>query len=104
MSAAFGCDAFLHNSIVQQCSLKVEVPEKNEGEPSLEDDIAFELQVSDEGSPQASAPCRDHKGSEKVSLHLRLEKGSRGAANASSSVARASRLPEPYTVRIVMSV
>jgi len=45
VAAAYGRDAFIHSSVVQQCGLNVE------------DRIAFDVHVSKDGNPQASAPC-----------------------------------------------
>jgi len=45
LSRAYGRDVFLHNSVIQECSL------------ALGDNIAFSLHVSPSGNPQVSAPC-----------------------------------------------
>eukprot|EP00435_Cladocopium_sp_Y103_P025892 s1882_g6.t1 len=45
ITAEYGKDAFIHASVVQQCGL-------NE-----QDIIAFDVHISKEGNPQASAPC-----------------------------------------------
>lgn len=45
ISTAYGRDAYIHGTVVQQCGLNVG------------DVIAFEIHVNKDGNPQASAPC-----------------------------------------------